>query len=155
MRLSQMLTQQQVDRACKLLKLRLPRSLSVMQLDRDVSRLVGCHASTIARLRRGVRDRRGKIEFRFPKMSQTECPRCGIVPGTYCVVCAAREGVQNMSMTPLKPKDGADVVVVKCKPYSRRPDPTPEEIAERAVRLRELREAAMRDVRSSRGSSEL
>jgi hypothetical protein len=154
MRLPQMLTQQQVDRACKLLKLRSPRSLSVMQLDRDIARLVGCNASTIARLRRGVRDRRGKIEFRFPKMAQTECPRCGVVPGTYCVVCAAREGVQKMSMTPLKPKDGVDVVV-KRKPYSRRPDPTPEEIAERAVRLRELREAAMRDVRNSRVSSEL
>ena len=123
-----MLTQDQVDLACRLLRRLEKRRSQKNWLDREIAYKVGCSETTIYRLRHGIRHKRGKLMYRVNSMpTKIICPRCGPIKGSYCVFCATLKGMQKKT---LEAKE-ANVLAPT--------DPTPSEIAVRAAEIRSKR----------------
>lgn len=140
-----MLTQKQVDTALKLFDVYAQQELPVTEIDRRVADRVNCSQETISRLRRGVRHNKGISNFVFSRTATTDCPRHGVVIGTYCVTCATQAYIRTYGK-PLRPSNDTRIERERSGGFRRVVDPTPEEIAERAAEIRTRREQAISQV---------
>lgn len=148
-----MLSQKQVDLAWREIRKRRAKYLTPSQnflskLDQEVADIVGCGASTVSKLRRGVRIPVGVPAYRRAEEVEPTsyiCPNCGPVIGSRCVLCYVRELNGHRPECPGPVDDGPGPG-----------DPTPEQIKSRAALRRALRELGREEVpRVSLNSEEL